>query len=435
MSVPNLLWTSDKFVPVPDNLMEQIVDKLNLMRACKRVHTNGGSAGIDGMKTDRLPSWLQRNIEKLQNSLLEGSYQPQPVRAVGIEKPGGGKRILSIPTVVDRLIQQAIHQVLNPYFDPEFSSFSYGFRKGRSTKDAVLWVQKYQQEGKRWVIDVDLSKFFDEVNHDVLMSLIKRKVKDVRLLKLIDKYFRTGIMHGGVASPRSKGTPQGSPLSPLLSNILLNELDKELEKRGHSFCRYADDFVILVRSRKSAERVFTSITRFIEKRLKLKINQTKSRVIKGYQLIYLGYGFTSDRNVRLTVPKSIRQRFRMKARELFRKGKGMNIQKFIVDILNPFIRGWINYYKQSNVKGFAEELDGWIRRRLRLIIWRQWKKPRTRFRRFTTMGYKYVHAMKCAYNGRGAWWNSGAQHMQFCFPKKYFDRLGLVSMLYLIVRN
>ena len=434
MSVPNLLWTPDKFVPVPDNMMEQIVDKLNLMRACKRVYTNGGSAGIDGMKTDRLPAWLQRNIEKLQNSLLEGIYQPQPVRAVKIEKPGGGKRILGIPTVVDRLIQQAIHQVLNPYFDPEFSPFSFGFRKGFSTTDAVLLVQKYQQEGKRWVIDVDLSKFFDEVNHDVLMSLIKRKVKDVRLLKLIDKYLRTGIMHGGVASPRSKGTPQGSPLSPLLSNILLNELDKELEKRGHSFCRYADDFVILVRSRKSAERVFTSITRFIEKRLKLKINQTKSRVIKGHQLIFLGYVFTSDRNVRLTVPKSIRQRFRMKARELFRKGRGMNIQKFIVDILNPFIRGWINYYKHSNVTGFAEELDGWIRRRLRLIIWRQWKKPRTRFRRLTAMGYNYVHAMKCAYNGRGAWWNSGAQHMQFCFPKKYFDRVGLVSMLYFIVR-
>jgi RNA-directed DNA polymerase len=414
--------------------MEQVVDKLNMMRACKRVITNGGSAGIDGMKTDRLPAWLERNIDKLQSSLQEGSYQPQPVRGVEIEKPGGGKRMLGIPTVVDRLIQQAIHQVLNPYFDPGFSPFSFGFRKGRSTRDAVLAVQKYQQEGKRWVIDVDLSKFFDEVNHDVLMSLIKRKVKDVRLLKLIDKYLRTGIMQGGVASPRSKGTPQGSPLSPLLSNILLNELDKELEKRGHSFCRYADDFVILVRSRKSAERVFTSITWFIEKRLKLKINHTKSRVIRGHQLMFLGYGFTSDRNVRLTVPKSIRQRFRMKARELFRKGRGMNIRKFIVNKLNPYIRGWINYYKHSNVKGFAEELDGWIRRRLRLIIWRQWKKPRTRFRRLTAMGYKFDHAMQCAYNGRGAWWNSGAQHMQFCFPKKYFDRLGLVSMLFLIVR-
>jgi hypothetical protein len=233
MSVPNLLWTSDELVPVPGNLMEQIVDKLNMMRACKRVVTNGGSAGIDGMKTDRLPAWLQRNIEKLQNSLLEGSYRPQPVRAVEIEKPGGGKRILGIPTVVDRLIQQAIHQVFNPYFDPEFSPFSFGFRKGRSTTDAALLVQKYQQEGKKWVIDVDLSKFFDEVNHDVLMSLIKRKVKDVRLLKLIDKYLRTGIMQGGVASPRSKGTPQGSPFTPsthlqtlsLYSELLLSEVN------------------------------------------------------------------------------------------------------------------------------------------------------------------------------------------------------------------
>lgn len=222
MSVSNLLWTPDKPVPVPDNLMEQVVDKLNLMRACKRVLTNGGSAGIDGMKTDRLPAWLQKNLDKLQSSLLEGSYQPQPVRAVEIEKPGGGMRILGIPTVVDRMIQQTIHQVLNPYFDPEFSPFSFGFRKGRSTTDAVLAVQKYQQEGKRWVIDVDLSKFFDEVNHDVLMSLIKRKVKDARLLKLIDKYLRTGIMHGGVASPRSKGTPQGSPFTPCTHLQTLN---------------------------------------------------------------------------------------------------------------------------------------------------------------------------------------------------------------------
>jgi len=266
------------------------------------------------------------------------------------------------------------------------------------------------------------------------MSLIKRKVKDIRLLKLIDKYLRTGIMQGGVASPRQKGTPQGSPLSPLLSNIMLNELDKELEKRGHSFCRYADDFIILVRSRKSAERVFTSTTRFIERRLKLQINHTKSRVIQGYKLTFPGYGFTADKNVRLTVPMAIRQRFRRKAKQLFRKGRGMNIQRFITDKLNPLIRGWVNYYKHCNVKGFAEELDGWVRRRLRLIIWRQWKKPRTRFRRFISLGLKYDHAMQCAYNGRGAWWNSGAQHMQFCFPKKHFDQMGLVSMLYYIVR-
>ncbi|MBL7113578.1 MAG: group II intron reverse transcriptase/maturase [Bacteroidales bacterium] len=415
--------------------MEQIVDRRNMIKACKRVIANAGNPGVDNMTTKELPEWLQRNLEKLSESLLDGSYHPQPVRLAEIEKPGGGKRGLGIPTVVDRMIQQAIHQVLNPLFDPDFSSSSFGYRKGKSPEQAVLQAQSYQREGKRWVVDVDLSRFFDEVNHDVLMAKIKRKVKDKRVLKLIDLYLRAGIMQGGVSSPRTKGTPQGSPLSPLLSNILLNELDQELEKRGHSFCRYADDFVIFVKSEKAAQRVYDSVIGFIERKLKLRINQSKSKITKGHRLTFLGYGFTSDKEVRLRVPKEIQQRFRKKAKLLFRKGRGMNLHRFIINHLNPFLRGWINYYRLCKVKIFADELDCWIRRRLRLIIWCQWKKPRTRFKRFVSLGLDFDHAMQCAYNGRGKWWNSGSQHMNFAFPKTYFYNLGLVSLLDVIVKR
>ena len=435
MSATNHLWASGELIPSQSNLLERVVDELNLVKACKRVISNSGSPGVDGMKCEVLPGWLRRNKAKLRDCLLNGEYEPQLVRPAEIEKPGGGKRALGIPTVIDRMIQQAIHQVLNPLFDPGFSDRSFGFRKGRNAAQAVLLFQRYQQEGKRWVVDVDLRKFFDEVNHDVLMSFLKKRVKDKLLLKLIAKYLRTGIMKGGLSSPRQKGTPQGSPLSPLLSNIMLNELDRELEARGHSFCRYADDFVILVRSEKAAQRVYGSITGFIRKRLKLQINTEKSRIVKVHKLTFLGYGFTSDRNAKLRVPKEIQQRFKRKAKELFRRGRGMNLQRFIKERLNPLLRGWANYYRQCNVKGFAQELDGWIRRRLRLIIWRQWKKPRTRFKRFISMGFDYDHAKQCAYNGRGPWWNSGAKHMNLSFPKKYFDQYNLVSLLIVITKR
>ena len=435
MSGSNQLWTSAVLAPTSNNLLEQIVDGPNMIKACKRVVANGGNPGVDKMSTEELPGWLQRNHERLAKSLLEGSYKPQPVRLAEIDKPGGGKRGLGIPTVIDRMIQQAMQQVLNPMFDPEFSESSFGYRKGKSAEQAVLQAQRYMQEGEKWVIDVDLSKFFDEVNHDVLMAKVKRIVTDKRVLKLIDRYLRTGIMHDGVASPRSKGTPQGSPLSPLLSNILLNELDKELEKRGHSFCRYADDFVIFVRSEKAAQRVFDSVVSFIEKKLKLKINRGKSKITKGYKLTFLGFGFMPGEQARLKVPKDIQKRFRRKAKLLFRKGKGMNLQRFIQDHLNPFLRGWANYYRLCKVKTMAEELDFWIRRRLRLIIWRQWKRPYTRFKRFIALGFDLEHALQSAFNERGPWWNSGAIHMNLAFPVKFFANLGLVSLLALIVKR
>ena len=435
MSGSNQLWTSDDLTPASNNLLEQVVDMRNMTKACRRVVKNGGSPGVDGMKADTLGQWLQRNHTRLTESLLEGNYSPQSVRLVEIDKPGGGKRGLGIPTVVDRMIQQAMHQVLNPLFDPGFSESSFGYRRGRSAEQAALQAQRYMQEGKHWVVDVDLSKFFDEVNHDVLMGKIKRKVSDRRMLKLLDRYLRTGIMQGGVTSPRTQGTPQGSPLSPLLSNIILNELDRELEKRGHSFCRYADDFVIFVRSEKSALRVYDSVVEFIEKRLKLRINRSKSQITKYHRLTFLGFGFLPGKQIRLTVPKEARKRFRKKAKYLFRIGRGRNLRRFITDTLNPFLRGWANYYRLCKVKTMAEELDMWLRRRLRLILWRQWKRARTRYKRFITAGFKHDHAMQCAFNGRGPWWNSGAKHMNITFPISTFTDLGLVSLFSLIVMN
>jgi len=289
------------------------------------------------------------------------------------------------------------------------------------------------QEGKRWVVDVDLSKFFDEVNHDVLMAKIKREVMDKRMLKLIDRYLRTGIMQDGVVSLRSQGTPQGSPLSPLLFNIILNELDKELERRGHSFCRYADDFVIFVKSEKAAQRVYDSVVDFIERKLKLRINRSKSQITKYYRLIFLGFGFLPGDQARLSVPKVVRKRFRKKAKLLFRMGKGMNLRRFTNKHLNPFLRAWANYYRLCKVKTMAEELDSWLRRRLRLIIWRQWKHPYTRYKRFITAGLDHEWALQCAFNERGPWWNSGAQHMNFVLPSAYFANLGLFSLFSLIV--
>jgi len=412
-----------------------MVEKGNLLRACQKVVSNNGSPGIDGMKARELPGWLQRNFERLIESLQSGTFKPSPVRLVEIEKPGGGKRGLGVPTVVDRMIQQAIHQVLSPIFDPGFSDNSYGFRLSRDARQAVLKAQHYQRDGKRWVVDVDLSKFFDEVNHDVLMALLKRKVRDGKLLKLIDLYLKAGIMHGGLMSPRQKGTPQGSPLSPLLSNIILDVWDKELEKRGHEFCRYADDCVTFVSSRKAGERVFSSITKFLEKRLKLQINYSKSNVKHSSKLTFLGYGFTADRNAKLRVPADVQKRFKRNAKQLFRRGRGMNLRKFIYEYLNPYVRGWINYYKHCNVKGFAESLDGWIRRRLRLIIWRQWKRPYTRYKYFVRAGFTRGHAWDCALNRRGPWWNSGSQHMNFLFPAKFFANLGLISMLSVITNR
>lgn len=424
-------------IPIHDGttILEQMVSRANMTQAYNKVKGNDGAPGIDKMTVDELLPYLRKHWETIRTQLLNGTYKPQAVRQVSVKKQTGGERLLGIPTVVDRLIQQALHQVLNPYFDPNFSDYSYGFRVGRSAHEAIKQAKKYQSEGKRWVVDMDLSKFFDEVNHDRLIMRIKQKVNDKGLLQLLRKFLTTGIMIDGVTSVREKGTPQGSPLSPLLSNIVLDELDKELEKRGHSFCRYADDCNIYVSSRKAAERLMKSITSFVEKKLRLRVNQEKSAVGRPWDRVFLGYSFTVHKQTKIRVPEKSVKRFKAKIKQIFRRGRGRNIGKLIKEELNPSIRGWINYFKLSETKKFAEELDGWIRHRLRNIIWRQWKKPKTRYRKMLARGLGEERARLSAFNGRGAWWNSGQSHMNACFKKKYFETIGLVSTLDIIVKT
>jgi RNA-directed DNA polymerase len=429
MSMTNPASVNKKPSPESMELMEQVVERKNMSTAYKQVIRNRGSAGIDKMSVGQLKPYLAKHWSEIKESLLSGEYKPQAVRVVFIPKPKGGQRQLGIPTVLDRLIQQALHQVLNPIFDPTFSENSYGFRKGKSAHQALKKAQEYQRLGKRWVVDMDLAKFFDEVNHDVLMSKIAKQIADKRILRLIRGYLRAGIMIDGLVSQRDKGTPQGSPLSPLLSNIMLDELDKELERRGHCFCRYADDCNIYVGSRRSGERVLDSITEFVEKKLRLKVNKEKSAVDKPSRRTFLGYSFTFHKEPKLRVPKESIQRFKLKCKRLFRQGRGRNLGKFINEDLNPVIQGWINYFGQAEVKGFAEELDSWIRRRLRLILWRQWKRGKRRYKKLLSAGLSKERAKVSSTNGRGPWWNSGASHMNDAFRKIYFDNQGLVSML------
>ncbi len=424
-------------VSIPDGktIIEQMVERTNMLKALEKVIGNKGSAGIDKMSVEELKPYLKKHWAEIKERLLNGTYKPQSVRQVIIPKPNGGERKLGIPTVLDRLIQQALHQILNPYFDPTFSAHSYGFRAGKSAQQAVEQAKKYQSEGKKWVVDMDISKFFDEVNHDRLIMRIKQRVNDRSLLQLLRKYLKTGIMVDGVTTIREKGTPQGSPLSPLLSNIVLDELDKELERRGHTFCRYADDCNIYVSSRKAAERTMKSITSFVEKKLRLRINKDKSATDRPSKRTFLGYSFTSERKARIRVPSNSVKRFKSKAKQIFREGRGRNIGNLIKEKLNPMVRGWINYFKLAETKRFAEDLDGWIRRKLRNIIWRQWKKPKTRYKKMLKLGLTEIRARQSAFNGRGAWWNSGQSHMNECFKKKYFDKIGLISMLDYLIAN
>lgn len=418
----------DHSMPEAERLMEEIVSRGNMMGAYSRVVANKGAAGVDGMPVTGLMDYLRREWERIKEELLAGVYAPQPVRKVEIPKPGGGSRMLGIPTVLDRLIQQAVHQVLSPCFDPDFSEHSYGFRPGRSAQQAVKAARSYVAEGCRWVVDLDLEKFFDRVNHDILMSRVKRKVKDQRVLRLIDGYLKAGMFEGGVATARSEGTPQGGPLSPLLSNILLDELDKELEERGHSFCRYADDCNIYVASRASGERVMASISEFLSGRLKLTVNRNKSAVDRPWNRSFLGYSMTFHRKPRLKVASKSVERVKAIIREACRRGKGQRLGT-VIKGLSPKLQGWVNYFRYSEVKGLFEELDGWVRRKLRCILWRQWKRTYTRVKNLIRLGLPKETALKSAMNGRGPWWNAGAAHMHKAIGKPFFERLGLVSLM------
>jgi group II intron reverse transcriptase/maturase len=401
-------------------LMEAVVERSNMFRAYERVVKNQGAPGVDGLSVSEFKPWLQRHWTRLRQDLLTGVYQPEMVRKVEIGKPQGGVRILGVPTLGDRLIQQALNQVLQPLFDPEFSESSFGFRPGRNAHQAVKAAQGYVAAGKRWTVDLDLEKFFDRVNHDVLMARVARKVEDGRVLKLIRRYLE--------ASMRTEGTPQGGPLSPLLSNILLDDLDRELERRRLSFCRYADDCNIYVGSKRAAERVMQAITAFLEQRLKLKVNASKSAVARPWEQKFLGYSMTWHKKPKLKIAPQSRKRFVEKIRETMRAVRSRSLKQ-VIERLNPVLRGWVVYFRLTEVKGVLEELDGWIRHKLRTLLWRQWKRVYRRVRNLMKAGISEERAWKSATNGHGPWWNGGASHMNQAYPKSWFDRMGLVSLL------
>jgi RNA-directed DNA polymerase len=408
--------------------MEEVVERSNLQLAYQRVVKNKGAPGVDDVSVPEFKDWLKIRWPSVKAALLEGRYLPRPVRRVDIPKPSGGIRTLGVPTLVDRLIQHALHQVLQPLFEPTFSESSFGFRPGRGAHQAVRKAQSYIREGKRWVVDIDLERFFDRVNHDVLMARVSRQVSDTRVLKLIRRFLEAGMMNEGLVEQRTEGTPQGGPLSPLLSNILLNDLDQELERRQLAFCRYADDCNIYVGSRVAGDRVMSGIRTFLEGALKLRVNTEKSAVARPWGRKFLGFSVTAHRESRLRIAPASVQRLTQKVRDLMRTGRGRSLAHTIED-LNPLLRGWINYFRLTETKGVLEELDQWVRRRLRCLLWRHWKRTRTRVRYLRALGLEPELARWGSGFGRGPWWNAGAKAMNSALPTAYFTRKGLVSLM------
>ena len=415
----------DKSKVNSQNLLEKILERENLNLAYRRVVKNGGSHGVDGMQVNELLPYLKQNGSALLTAIREGKYRPHPVRRVEIPKPDGGIRLLGIPTVVDRMIQQAIQQVLDPIFDKEFSNHSYGFRAGRSAHQAVKQAQQYQVEGYTIVVDVDLEKFFDKVNHDKLMHLLSKKIEDKRVLKLIRLYLESGIMVNGVVTQAEEGTPQGGPLSPLLSNIMLDELDKELEKRGHKFCRYADDCNIYVKSHRAGLRVMKSITGWIENRLKLKVNQTKSAVDHPSRRKFLGFSFyRSKEGVRVRVhPKSL-ERFKEKVRTITSRSNGTSMEMRIMK-LNQLLVGWVNYFKLADITNHCQKLDEWIRRRLRMCYWKDWKKIKTKWENLKRLGLPEDKSWEYANSRKGYWRIAGSFILHKTVTNQYLEKVGL----------
>ncbi len=414
--------------PQAQPLMEEVLRRENLFAALRRVRANKGSPGVDGMSVDDLPGYLRQAWPKIREQLLSETYVPSPVRTVYLPKPGGGTRMLGIPTALDRLIAQAMMQVLVPIFDMDFSERSYGFRPGRSAHQALEQACRDMADGYRWVVNLDLEKFFDSVHHDMVMSRVARKVKDKRLLRLIRRYLNAGMMQDGLVSQRETGMPQGSPLSPLLSNILLDDFDKELERRGHRFCRYADDANVYVQSKRAGLRVMASLTRFLENRLRLKVNLEKSAVERPWNGTFLGYTVTNHRQPRLKpAPKSIK-RAKDRIRQITHRGRGQNIRTVINEI-NRFTRGWIGYFRLTSVKAQFDMLDQWMRRRLRKILWEQWRTPKTRRRKLIALGLEGQRARKATATGLGAWWNAGASHMHSAVNNRVLASWGFRSLL------
>jgi RNA-directed DNA polymerase len=409
--------------------MEEVLRRENMLEAFQRVITNKGAPGIDGMTVDDLGAALQVRWTAIREELLTGRYQPQPVRKVDIPKAGGkGTRTLGIPTVIDRLIQQALLQVLQPHYDATFSAASFGFRPGRSAHQAIEAAREHIANGYDWVVDMDLEKFFDRVNHDVLMARLARRIADKRILLLIRRFLTAGMMDAGLVSERTQGTPQGGPLSPLLSNILLDELDRELERRGHRFVRYADDCNIYVRSQAAGERVMASVERYLKDVLRLTVNRDKSAVDRPWNRKFLGFTFTRTGSPRIKVAPQALQRLRTKVQEIVAAGRGRNLADVVAD-LAPMLRGWMAYYRKAETKTDFERTDQWLRRKLRCILWRQWKTPANRCRELVARGLDRKRASLATATGRGPWWNAGASHMSHGVPNAFFRKLGLVSLL------
>jgi RNA-directed DNA polymerase len=411
-----------------NRLMEEVCERENLKEALRRVKANKGSAGIDGMTVGGIADYLKQHWPAIREQLLNGTYEPKPVRRVEIDKPDGGVRKLGIPTVLDRLIQQAVMQVLQRQWDRTFSDHSYGFRPGRSTHQAVAQAQKYIAEGHGWCVDFDLEKFFDRVNHDKLMGQIAKRVEDKRLLKLIRAFLNAGVMENGLVSPSVEGAPQGGPLSPLLSNLVLDELDRELERRGHRFVRYADDSNIYVRSEQAGQRVMESVTRFITQKLKLKVNEAKSAVARPQERKFLGFSFSAGPEVKRVIAPKALDRFKRRIREITGRAKGVSM-KTTIEELAPYMRGWRSYFGFCETPEVLLSLTRWVRLRLRAAMWRQWKTPRRRREALVALGVRSRLASNTAGSGLGPWYLAKAKALSVGLSNAYFKSLGLPSLV------
>ena len=419
---PTAKRTTDR-PAVEDQLMEEVCDRSNLERAWKRVRANKGGPGVDGLTIDDTATYLKEHWPTIRAQLLTGTYTPQPVKRVDIPKPAGGVRRLGVPCVVDRLIQQALLQVLQEQWDPTFSEYSYGFRPGRSAHQAVAQAQAYVAEGYDVVVDIDLEKFFDRVNQDRLVARVAERVSDKRVLKLIRAFLRAGVMEDGLVRPTEEGTPQGGPLSPLLSNLVLDELDKELERRGHRFCRYADDSNIYVRSHRAGDRVMRSVCHFLTTRLRLKVNMSKSAVARPEERKFLGFRISNDGRQRQIAPQAL-ARFKKRVRELTRRTLGVSLPQ-LVEQLAPYLVGWRGYFGFCDAPRVLANLDAWIRRRLRMYLWRQWQSGRHRFQELRRRGVSQFPAAVAAGSPTGFWRMSSHPAVQQALRNRHFDSVGL----------